>query len=370
MINVLYVFRRKRTERFALYKQGLGPDEMLYGMNHLDQAQFTVSFIEGEVGQITPLKRLTQRMEQTITKGVGMGFALDMMLENLPRLKNAGVIVSTVDSCGLPIAFLKQLGVIDAPVIYFSQGLSDRVESLEGKPLLHRFYKTIYSWLLRSCETLATLGEGAARHLSNTLDLRGKEVRAVPFGVDMEFWRPADANAPIGDYILSVGSDSARDYDTLVRAIGDRKLKIVTRLPVNIIDPSARIEVRSDYSDVELRALYQGARFMVTPLKDATQPSGQSATLQAMACGKAVIITCTRGLWEPQYIKHLESAYLVDAGDADSLTRAIRGLDENPALVEKLGRASLSLVKSRYNSIRFGNFIQAIIHTICQPLTL
>jgi glycosyltransferase involved in cell wall biosynthesis len=238
------------------------------------------------------------------------------------------------------------------------------MEALTGRLLRHWFYGTFYSWLLCSCESLLTLGEGAARHLAEALNLKGKGVKVIPFGVDMEFWRPADANAPIGDYILSVGSDSARDYDTLARAIGDRKLKIVTRLPVNIIDQSARIEVQSDISDVELRALYQGARFVVTPLHDVTQPSGQSATLQAMACGKAIIITRTRGLWEPQYIKHLESAYLVDSGNADSLTRAIRDLDENPSLVEKLSRASLSLVKSRYNSIQFGNSIQTILHTI------
>ena len=363
MINVLFVFRRKRTERLLLYKQGLGPDEMLYGMNHFfNNTQFNVSFIEGDVGPSTLLRSLAKWMERIITKGFGMGFALDMMLENLPRLKSADVIISTVDSCGLPIALLNRLGVIKAPLIYISQGLSDRVEALSRKPFLHHFYKTFYSWLLRSCENLLTLGEGAARHLLITLDLKGKEVKAVPFGVDMEFWRPADANAPVGDYILSVGSDSARDYETLVRAIGNRKLKIVTRLPVNITDPSARIEVRSDYSDVELRALFQGARFLVTPLKDVTQPSGQSATLQAMACGKAIIITCTRGLWEPQYIKHLESAYLVAPGDTQSLACAINDLEEDPKLLNTISKNSLNLIRSRYNSEHFSKLLFNIVN--------
>lgn len=368
MDKVVYVFRRKRTERLHLHKQGLGPDEMLYGMNHIADQHFAVDFIEGDSGVPTWTKKLVKRLERSLfADPVGMGFALDMVLENLSRLQQADAIVTTVDSCGLPVALLKRVGIIKGSLIYISQGLSDRVELLVHRPLLHRLYKAFYSWLLLSCQSLLTLGTGAAEHLMMTLNLRGKQVQVLPFGVDKEFWRPADPGTPVGDYILSVGSDPARDYDTLIQAIGDRKLKIVTRLPVNIPDRFKQIEVQTDISDIELRALYQGARFVVTPLKDVTQPSGQSATLQAMACGKAVIVTRTRGLWEPHIIKHFESVYLVPPGDAKSLDQAIQELDESPALVEKLSRAALSLVRNRYNSIRFGSSLQAIIQARHMP---
>jgi glycosyltransferase involved in cell wall biosynthesis len=361
MKKILYVFRRKRTERLDLYLQGLGPDEMLYGMNHLNKQHFAVDFIEGDVARPSWWKNLVRRLEIFIAKPIGMGFALDMMLENLSRLKKADVIISTVDACGLPIAFLKRLGVIHASIVYFSQGLSDRVEALAGKPYLHRPYRAFYSWLLRSCKTLFTLGEGAARHLMETLDLRGKEVNAIPFGVDMEFWHPADPDAAIKDYILSVGSDPARDYDTLLHAIGDKKLKIVTRLAIDVTNPSKGIEVQSDISDVELRALYQGARFVVTPLKNVTQPSGQSVTLQAMACGKAVILTRTRGLWEPDRIRHLESVYLVAPGDVQSIKHAIKELEENPELVDRIRIKAMNLIQSRYNSKHFSKLLIDIL---------
>jgi glycosyltransferase involved in cell wall biosynthesis len=337
--------------------EGLGPDEMLYGMNHLDSQRFAVSFIEGDAGRPSWWKSLVRQLEQIISKPIGMGFALDMMLENLSQLKNADVIISTVDACGLPIAFLKRLGIIHASVIYFSQGLSDRIETLAGRSYLYRSYKVFYSWLLRSCTTLFTLGKGAAHHLTETLDLRGKEVKVIPFGVDMEFWRPADLGSPMGDYILSVGSDPARDYDILLRAIGKRALKIITHLPIHITDPSKRIEVQSNISDLDLRTLYQGARFVITPLRDVTQPSGQSATLQAMACGKAVILTRTRGLWEPDRIRHLESAYLVAPGDLHSLEQAITELDEDSELVDKIRNKSLDLIQTRYNSKHFSKLL-------------
>jgi glycosyltransferase involved in cell wall biosynthesis len=361
MKKILYVFRRKRTERLNLYLQGLGPDEMLYGMNHLDRQEFAVDFIEGDIGQSFWWKKTVQRLEQYISKPIGMGFALDMILENLPRLKNADIIISTVDTCGLPIALLKRLGVIHAPILYFSQGLSDRVEALRGKSWLYQPYRVFYSWLLRACQGLYTLGKGAAQHLNETLDLRGRRVEVIPFGVDMEFWHSAHTDMPAGDYILSVGNDPARDYEVLVKAIGSRKLKIVTQLPVNITDSSKAIEICSDISDVELRALYQGARFVVTPLQDVTQPSGQSATLQAMACGKAVILTRTRGLWEPEYFKHAESVFLVEPGNSHHLTQALDELDENDELKESIARNALSLICSRYNSKRFARMLSEMI---------
>ncbi|HLO13723.1 MAG TPA: glycosyltransferase family 4 protein [Anaerolineales bacterium] len=359
MINILYVFRRKRTERLDLYRQGFGPDEMLYGMNHFDDQRFVVDYVEGEADRPAWWKNLVRPLQRSIARPIRMGFALDMILENLSRFKKADVIISTVDACGLPITLLKRLGIIRAPIIYFSQGLSDRVEALSRRLWLQHFYKTFYSWLLRACESLFTLGEGAAQHLVRIMDLRGKEVKVIPFGVDIEFWHPADPGAPVGDYILSVGSDPARDYDRLLQAIGDRKLKIVTRLPLEIADPFKQVEIQSNISDIELRALYQGAQFVVIPLKDVAQPSGQSVALQSMACGKAVILTSTHGLWEPEIIKHLDVVYLVRPNDAQSLAQAIEDLATNSTLVEKLACNSLALVRQRYNSTEFGKYIQA-----------
>ena len=56
---------------------------------------------------------------------------------------------------------------------------------------------------------------------------------------------------------------------------------------------------------MKIRELYQDA-FAIIPLKDVFQPSGYSVTLQAMACGKPVVLTKTKGLWAPKYLKTLK----------------------------------------------------------------
>ena len=62
-------------------------------------------------------------------------------------------------------------------------------------------------------------------------------------------------------------------------------------------------------SQMKIRELYQDAFAIIIPLKDVFQPSGYSVTLQAMACGKPVVLTKTKGLWAQKYLKTLKIVY-------------------------------------------------------------
>jgi len=63
-------------------------------------------------------------------------------------------------------------------------------------------------------------------------------------GTDVTFWTP---NGVGGDYIVSVGNDSQRDYELLVR-VGqklDRKIKRITRKPIDErIPDNGRVDQR------------------------------------------------------------------------------------------------------------------------------
>ena len=369
MIKVLFVFRRKRTERLELLRQDLGPDEMLYGLPHLDPQQFLVDYMEDEVGNDYWWKKPIKFFEQRIVEKVGMGFTLDFALENLKRLRKSDVIITTADSCGLPVTFLKKIGLVKVPLIYISQGLSDYLEEMPRASFWRQFFIRFYSSLLRNVESILVLGKGAAEHLSQVTGIALAQIQVVHFGIDHLFWHPAPFPVD-GSFVLSVGSDPARDYQTLIRAIGDRPLKIVTRLPVDKENLPANIEVSFDYSDVELRSLYQQARYVVIPLHDVSQPSGQSVALQAMACGKAVILTRTRGLWEPEYLRHLKNIFLVEPGDVHSLGAALSYCDEHSDGLKQMGKNARELVESRYTSGDFAFTLQQITQKLSNRLGL
>jgi glycosyltransferase involved in cell wall biosynthesis len=99
------------------------------------------------------------------------------------------------------------------------------------------------------------------------------------------------------------------------------------------------------------------------PLRESAQPQGQSVTLQAMACGKAVILTRTRGLWGAGRMRHGENCHLVPAGDADALRAGIESLSTDGAYRAALGAAARRTVEEHFTSDRMADEIATIVES-------
>ncbi len=347
-IRCLFLFRRNRAKQLQDWRNGYGPVDFLYGFPFIDSSKVACDFAEGDDRSSNWRRRLCYPLESAISRAVGIGFSLHIAWIHWKKIKKADVLVSTVDTCGLPIAMLKWLGILPAPVIYISQGLAHRLHPRveTGRAWAFRFF---YSRLLQSVERVLVLGEGAAAPVVRVFGVESERISVLPFGVDDRFWTPAE-NSMQGDYILSVGTDAARDYPTLLRAASQRSVHIVTRqrLPGSLLGSGVRVS--SDHSFAELRDLYRAACFVVIPLQDVDQPSGQSVALQAMACAKAVIMTRTRGLWEAEYMLHMDTCYLVEPGNVEGLRDAIDYLCANPGETERIGLNARRLVERRYNA--------------------
>jgi glycosyltransferase involved in cell wall biosynthesis len=114
-------------------------------------------------------------------------------------------------------------------------------------------------------------------------------------------------------------------------------------------------------SDEALRDLYRACPFVVVPLRESSQPQGQSVTLQAMACGKAVVLTRTRGLFGGPLIQHGENCHLVPAGDRRALQEALDTLGADAAYRARLGAAARRTVEEHFTSDRMAEEIGAIV---------
>ena len=80
------------------------------------------------------------------------------------------------------------------------------------------------------------------------------------------------------------------------------------------------------------------------PLEDAIQPSGQSVALQAMACGRSVVLSRTRGLWTGDDYQSGRDLVLVEHGSPDALCGAMQQLLDDAAHREHIGRAAREAV--------------------------
>jgi glycosyltransferase involved in cell wall biosynthesis len=186
------------------------------------------------------------------------------------------------------------------------------------------------------------------------------------FGVDTEFWRPLP-DEPGEDFVVAIGQDQNRDYDLLAAVPGSHPTRIVTRQPVKIPAGAAHVKTSvGDFfgsdamSDSELRQFYNKAVAVIVPLKNVYQPSGYSVTLQALSCGKPVIVSDIKGLWTPGVLKSEENCLLVKPGDASALGEAIGRVRGNAELRWRLGRAARQTALEHYTLDRSARSTRAL----------
>jgi glycosyltransferase involved in cell wall biosynthesis len=177
------------------------------------------------------------------------------------------------------------------------------------------------------------------------------------FGVDTAFWTPEHAAKREDEpefHVVSVGSDPSRDYETLLAADLGCPLEIVTALAVTVPPTRPNVKVTtgnffsSPLSDAGLRDLYRHASVIAVPLKDVFQPSGQSVTLQAMACARPVVLSRNKGLWAPEILIDGKNCLLVPPGDWAALAAAIERLKNDGDLARRLGAAARKTVEAHF----------------------
>jgi|GEM_PF-715932 len=342
--DVLWIYRRGRTQAVHEWETGQRSSDFFYGFLSL-KSQLHGGFIEDN--GFNPLWYAWYPLEKIVAKKIGPGFALHIPLWHIRTLRHSKVVVSTGDVCGLPVALLKSLGLYKGKLIYITHGLSDYVRRFGPNRWLPRFYRYL---LKNHVDSLVTLSDGARGALAQWLDIPASQIHSIPYGTDVNFWNN-DSPLESKDTILSVGSDAGRDFDTFLKAGQAFPLHIVTGNKLDLSSyPNAKKSTEHSY--IELRDLYSKARFVVLSLHDIDQPTGQSTGLQAMACGKALIVTKTRGWWGENFLKDGQNCVLVSPGDANELREKIQYLWENPLVCDRLGANARQTVQSHFSESR------------------
>jgi glycosyltransferase involved in cell wall biosynthesis len=225
----------------------------------------------------------------------------------------------------------------------------------------------------------AVICHSSAQHelLTATIGLSKDHARLLPYFADERFWR-ADAvtlPAPAADeqpVVCAVGLEF-RDYDTLAAAAPGVAARIeiaaashwsrhsaFQRTPV--LPANLRV---AGYGYPALRELYARSRVVVVPLRQVDNQSGITVILEAMAMGKPVIATGTRGQtdvlrdrrnggrgrmlrqWWPAFVDapgvdpalaQLPTGFYVAPEDPRELAAAITYLLQHPDVADELGR--------------------------------
>jgi glycosyltransferase involved in cell wall biosynthesis len=186
-------------------------------------------------------------------------------------------------------------------------------------------------------------------------------------GVDEQFWHSLDL--PIENMICSVGQQD-RDYPTLVAAVRGLDLRVelvlggvdaAVQTPSAIIgaDVPSNVHIRTTCSKRELRELCARARFVVIPTQDVDFAAGSTALKEAMAMGKAVIVTRSHG--QIDYVRDGYNGIYVPPGDPAAFRTAIEYLVNHPDEAERMGRAGQAMVEEQVTMDAYTAHLAAIL---------
>lgn len=330
------------------------PSEFFYGAAELAAAGHAVEHFE--FADTTSSPRLAGALDLLrrayLTPPKVFGHTFMNAWELAPQLGAFDCVVATVAHHGFALAACAALGRMQTPLVTIQCGLLHQPFPAPRRAITRALLNRMHSIFFGEAEhapTLAALAPEPAR------------LSVSQFGVEPDFWSPGGARE---DFVLAIGNDPRRDYPTLFAAAREiaAPIRIVTGLSLPEPMPANVTVIRGSWheralSDADIRDLYRRAACVVVPLHDSLQPSGQSVALQAMACGAPVVLTATRGLWNPAALRNAENVRLVPPANPEQLARAVREILQGNA--EALGVAGREYVLAQGNIAAFARGIGA-----------
>ena len=218
---------------------------------------------------------------------------------------------------------------------------TSRVHRLLAGPGLRRAHRV---WALSSAQLPV---------LRDDFGVPERRLVHLPFGIDADFFTPGLGAGPSPGLLVGAGNDRHRDHPTLVAAVAQVRrdhpgvrLELATRQPIDV--PAALGVRHSSLTHGQMRDLYRRGSVTVVALRPNLHVSGISVALEAMACGRPVVITDTPGMRD--YLTDGHTGLLVPPGDPAALAAAVTSLVAEPERAREMGEAARKEVEERFST--------------------
>jgi glycosyltransferase involved in cell wall biosynthesis len=275
----------------------------------------------------------------------------------LRTLDHHDVVFSDGEHVGIPLALALRAFGITTPHLVIGHHLTTRRKA----PLIRNL--RAHKGMTRILVHCSLQRELAHRELG----IPAAKLDYVPYYADTEFWSPTGvAEEPL---VVAAGREH-RDYATLTEACGRLEARVfVAAGSVHSPAASSRNPVAwpsnfehgfADYR--KLRDLYARASVVVVPLVETDFQAGITTLLEAMAMGKAVVVTGTPAMTE--VVQEDKTALVVRPGDPGQMQQAIRYLIAHPEVRERMGQRARKVVGQQYSLDVFVEALAAQLHRI------
>lgn len=328
----------------------------------------------------SPLLRL-------LTKLVGVSVVQAWLA--FSRRRSYDVILTDGEHIGIPLALLLKLAQSKKAHVT----IGHRLSSSKKRPF--------FTWLKVQSHLSAVVLHSRFQYdlALEQLGFSHEQLALLPYQVDTDFWQPMDV--PEERLVTSAGLEY-RDYPTLFQAVEGLDVQLVVaaashwskrrNTALDAPRPS-NVEV-SAYNYQQLRELFARAAVVAVPVDDVDFQAGVTTILEAMAMGKAVIVTHTYGQTDVIHDRRLvtrgneerdrpvgllhdfadqqgvplePNGFYVPPKDPEALHRAIAFLLDNPDHRKRLGAAGRRAVEQLMTVSQFAERIARVVEGVARP---
>ncbi|ALL65233.1 Glycosyltransferase [Paraburkholderia caribensis MBA4] len=327
----------------------------LYGYHHAESDEFQLSYSQ-DAKESKPV-RLVRRALKTL-----LGFDLIHTLRNRDEMLRSDVIWTHTEQEWLSAALMLLMnGKRETQPLLLAQS----VWLIDKWPQYGFMRRWFYRKLIGRADLLTTLARDNAELCREYF---GRDATQLFYGLNTrdfpvqqpKAWQP---NTPLR--IAAIGNDRDRDWETLIKAVGNDPrfaVRLATRRRIPRALRSLNVQVAPAAGLKKQRELYDWADVVVVPLRPNTHASGITVMLEAAAVGKPMVVTNVGGLQD--YFSARAAAY-VPPFDADALREALLGLIASPdEALQQAQAASMQLVSRDHTTQHYAQQHVKLTHDL------
>lgn len=304
-----------------------------------------------------------------------------------------GTLFSTPMAPGYIPAFMRQARAADVVVHHAPLPLTDMAillglprdvalvvywhAEIIGFPLLKKLVSPMIRRVLARADRIVVSGQPVIDH-SEFLGPHVGKCMALPYGMDLEYWRTLDAedHAAIGAllrahprHIVALGRlvgykgfdiliDAMRDVDGSATIIGEGPLLGELRHLASERGVAEKVHFAGRLPRRSIKQMLHAARIFAFPSVSAAEAFG-IVQIEAMAAGLPIVNT-DLPTTVPLVARDGLEALTVAPGDTEQLSRALTRLLDDPAFARKLGTSGAARAFGEFDEKLFGSRMRDI----------
>ncbi len=347
--------------------------EHFYTLPLYDKQKYNINVIEFESDD-SKKNNFLYAIDRIFNKFLSLPFYMHKLTnkKNYKTLKKSDHIFLINESTGFSVLpMVRALNLFkksNAKVHMFVMGLYSKKLKYKKFKFLQNF---VINFLVNSLDNLFFLGKGELER-AKKIKNNHEKFHFVSFSIDQDFWTSnTSSDLRNKEKIIFVGNDGNRDTKLLLEIakffnnfefIFVSKLESLKNIELDNVKVLGDGWAKEGLNDKELKSLYLDARLTILPLKESSQPSGQSVALQSMSLGTPVLISETEGFWDKDLFRDNKEIFFISDNSLNGWIYKIKDLYDNLELLEKVSINATNLVREKLNLNEFHKTVKTIIN--------